>query len=312
MEDLTTEPPMDRWPILILGIQMRSGTNFLCNLLRRHPACASPGKHHVWEDYLLYHADVLRNYARKVCSHWGPQVTLDQDRVLQSMGAALLALLHRYGGGYRLLLKTPFVDGLELFPRLWPRAFCIVLVRDCCDLAESSHRSFGTNYESAMRAWARAAQRILDLCDGGKPADPHAILVRFEDLVQDPERELIRIFEHVHLPAEAYDFAAATQLPVLGSSETRADHDTVHWKPVQKSSAFNPVNRAASWPRYRRLRYAHVAGAQAARLGYDVPAAQPLPRLAANVVGDTYWHLRELGKLVRRTTALSRHRRFRS
>ena len=67
--------------IFILGIMQRSGTNYLNNLLLLHPDCEYPGI--VWEDYLVAHAELLRDYADAVYQHWQPAW---KEKLVGSMG----------------------------------------------------------------------------------------------------------------------------------------------------------------------------------------------------------------------------------
>jgi len=56
-------------PIFIIGIMERSGTNFLCDLLKLDPDCAhvhSP----IAEDHLLKRADLLIKYADFLQGLW--------------------------------------------------------------------------------------------------------------------------------------------------------------------------------------------------------------------------------------------------
>lgn len=73
------------------------------------------------------------------------------------------------------------------------------------------------------------------------------------------------------MPRDEYDFAAAIDAPVIGSSEVVADtRSTVHWQPVKRSSTFDPLGRASMLSVYQKPRIAWIAGPVASRLGYKV------------------------------------------
>lgn len=55
-----SHPDLCRDPIFILGILMRTGTNFLYDLVRLHLDCDVPTP--VPEDYLVHCADLLAEY----------------------------------------------------------------------------------------------------------------------------------------------------------------------------------------------------------------------------------------------------------
>jgi hypothetical protein len=181
--------------------------------------------------------------------------------------ASFLASLARPGSaGPRryVVTKTPSIKGLHLLP-LFPRTRGIVLVRDGRALVESGMRSFGWAFEAATGRWARAAEAIRAAQDGGVPF----LLVRYEDLVSDLRAELTRVFDYLGLEAGVYDFVAAENLPVKGSSALRAESGRVDWRPVEKTPDFQPLQRAAGWSAARRSRFEWLAGRQSAYFGYE-------------------------------------------
>ena len=58
-------------PIFILGIMPRSGTNYLWDLLRVHPACA-PAREPIREDFFIEESDDLLAFTRHVAERWDP------------------------------------------------------------------------------------------------------------------------------------------------------------------------------------------------------------------------------------------------
>ena len=65
-----SHPDLCRDPIFILGILMRTGTNFLYDLVRLHLDCDVPTP--VPEDYLVHCADLLAEYVGSVAANWRP------------------------------------------------------------------------------------------------------------------------------------------------------------------------------------------------------------------------------------------------
>src|SRR5262249_17818575 len=141
-----------------------------------------------------------------------------------------------------LVTKTPSVDNLRLIS-LFQNSKTIVIVRDGRTLVESGVRSFGWDFESGCRHWARAADLIIAAQTESSPF----LLVRYEDLVGGLQTEMTRILTYLGLDSSVYDFEAASRLPVRGSSTFGVGEKGVHWHPVEKTAAFDPLHRCSTW-----------------------------------------------------------------
>ena len=258
-------------PIFILGILQRSGTNFLYNLLLLHPACGDPAP--VWEDFLCHHADLLSIYVDRVSRGWkmdGVDTSNLKWEVYEHIGNGIVDFLQSRTGGKRLVAKTPSVQNLDCFFKLFPKAKLIIVVRDGRALVESGRRSFGWNYEIAMRRWAEAATVIRAFQEQIKDFSSQYILVRYEDLYRDVENEVKRILAFLDLDSSLYDFEAARNLPIIGTSELKQwGEKSLHWDPVQKKEGFDPLHRSDKWKRALNERFNHIAADQPAHFGYE-------------------------------------------
>jgi len=260
-------------PIFILGIHGRSGTNFLADLLCLHPDCGIPAP--IMEDYLVCHSDLLVRYAESVYWHWSrkPSFGVDEsfaDLLYQSIGNGLISFLTSQINEKRLVTKTPSVGNLKYFFKLFPHAYLLILVRDGRAVVESSVKSFGWDYEETMRKWADAARTILDFDRDTKNSNVKYIIVRYEDLYSNTEEELRRIFAFLDLETETYNLDAALGLPVKGSSVFHGQKEkSVHWKPVEKTSDFNPLQRWSRWNRALHERFNWLAGRYLVQFGYE-------------------------------------------
>ncbi|HWP58306.1 MAG TPA: sulfotransferase [Candidatus Acidoferrales bacterium] len=283
-------------PIFILGISQRSGTNFLFDLLRLHPDCAAPSTN--WEDFLLYHADSLAEYVDAVCRGWRRR-GIDgsvEDLLYARLGEALISVLAARAPGKRIVTKTPSVRNLEFFFKLFPGACLLILVRDGRAVTESRVKTFGESYETAMRRWAEGADRILRFRASADPARCNYRIVRYEDLWNDLDAELRRLCAFLRLDPARYDFHAAANLPVRGSSHFHGDgEERVHWKPVAKTADFNPIGRWHHWPAALRQRFDWLAGEKQAAFGYERAAGEsPCAWKLRNKVADGKWKLSQL------------------
>ena len=247
---------LDRRPIFILGMLQRSGTNFLRDLLVRHPACA--GTEVVAEDFLVHHAELLEEYCDWVHGHWADQyypeeVEEGRVRLMRRLGDGLLEFVRESVEGRRPVVKTPSVRNIRLFYELFEDADLLVIVRDGRDLVESGMRSFGWGFEEAVRNWAHAVRTIRAFEERVGAANRRWRLVRYEDLVTDLEGALRAVFDTVGLDPRDFDFEAAGNLPVRGSSTYRGGRDEVHWEAVGQTDTFRPLRRWADSVSYTHL-----------------------------------------------------------
>lgn len=292
-------------PIFIQGILQRSGTNYLNNLLLLHPDVKSPGL--VWEDFFLAHGDLLTDYIEKTQRRWLPQwvdevsAEFGPQALLGFIGQSLVTFMeaqyrNRLAKGIfpapertpiSLVTATPSVRNLRLFLDLFPNAALIIIVRDGRALVESGVRSFGWDYDEAMHMWTAGARLIQDICQNPK-LEGKFLLVRYEDLYIRTEEEMDKILNFTGLDTSRYDFDAAKNLGVMGSSEVVLAEGSLHWKSIDKSTGFNPLARAREWGPSLRSRFEWIAGEQMRALGYptdEVPRRPAWNRLVDRIYG---------------------------
>ncbi|MGY6555741.1 MAG: sulfotransferase family protein [Wenzhouxiangella sp.] len=266
---------VSRSPVFILGIRPRSGTNYLFDLLRRHPDLSRAAP--FFEDFLLFGAHHLRDYVAQVSSRWDPDWGVKaghEAELLGRLGDAGLAFLEkrRAGAGTRLLSKTPEVANLDLFFQLFPDAKLIVLVRDGRAVTESALKSFDTSFEWQATEWAKAAQHIAEF----QQRTPSALyrLLRYEDLVSETETQLRALLAYLELDPETYPFADIDSLPVRGSAELSVDQGSVHWQPVAPTARFDPLSRFAHWSDDQHRAFNQIAGDALRLFGYEPQVLQ--------------------------------------
>jgi protein-tyrosine sulfotransferase len=305
-------------PIFILGIMPRSGTNFLWDLLRLHPQCA-PARAPVAEDFFLEHSDHLVEYVREVRAVWDPewgQFDADiSDQLAASLGEGLLSFLW-VDRDRRLLAKSPSVKNLHRFFTFWPGARLIVLIRDGRSVVQSCMATFGWDFDMAAHWWADAADQILRFQRmNEQPADRYRV-VRYEDLVDDPRPTLTSLLDFLELDREPFDFDAAADLPVRGSSRYFGrGRGSVHWEPIEKRPDFDFKQNWRGWEEEMHQRFEWIAGRQLRALGYsdEVSAATGIGPRLRNSVADVRWYVKHrmrpsLGTATRPLRRWLRHR----
>jgi protein-tyrosine sulfotransferase len=283
-------------PIFILGLTPRTGTNYMWDLVRLHPHCAG-GREPIREDFFLEHAHVLGEFVRDVCGRWDPAWgTVSEQTVAElhsRLGTALLDFLCT-DGDRRLVTKNPSVAGIERVFTFFPTAQVIILARDGRAVVESCVRTFRWDVDLATRRWAIAAATALRFLESRTADDPAVRLVRYEDLVAEPRRQVTQLLSFLDLDVAAYDFSAAERLPVRGSSIFRGGKAQVHWDPLERTSDFNPLLRWTHWTAEQHRRFAWLAGKQQIALGYGVGDAVPTTGVARarERLTSARWHVR--------------------
>lgn len=268
--------------IFILGIMPRSGTHFLWNLLCLHPDC---DKSAIPEDGLVSKSDLLARYINLNYHVWQSEGDLPaipaRDLLTQSIGEGLMTFLRRARKAADLLegqpgkeapyivTKFPQVTNIDKFFRLFPKQKLLVLVRDGRDLAESINVSFRYSREEAIRDWATAARRIAAFEKKWADRNDQYCVIRYEDLHAHTEAEMRKIMGFLGLDIEKYDFSAALDLPVVGSSVFQRGEGDVHWTPVSKTAAFNPLSRTQGWTRGQHERFNWLARSELRAFGYE-------------------------------------------
>lgn len=258
-------------PIFIIGVMRRCGTNFVSHLLRLHPDCGAPPL--VWEDFLLATSHLLDEYVDTASGHWTGslgKVPEGLDSALcRHLGNSLVSFLIEQVDAKRVVTKTPDVRNLESFFKWFPDARLLIVIRDGRAVVESFVRSFGTSYEATMRDWAVAADTIFRFDQANKSSGFKYLIVRYEDIYTDSEQELRRILDFLDLSAEVYDFEAAANLPIRGSSVFHGEKKTIHWKPIEKTTDFKPLQRWSHWERTMHERFNWIAGQYLVQFGYE-------------------------------------------
>lgn len=293
-------PTLFREPMFLLGISQRSGTNFLANLLCLHPDCSLPAP--IQEDYVLHCARPLMDYADGLYASWvkGWGITPSlKDDLSRHLGYGLLSFLCSRTKSKRLLTKMPSVQNLDSFFRLFPKAYLLILVRDGRSVTESYAKSFHFSYERAMRKWAAGARTIVDFHRVNSDLGLNYMIVKYESLVSDTEREISKVLNFLKLDRASYDLKAALNLPVFGSCMYKDNQGKVHWNPVQKTADFDPLNRFSHWKKAKHERFRWIGSKYNTELGYTQQGYHTgwFHWSAWNALMDVKWYMVETFRL---------------
>lgn len=267
-------------PIFMLGIMPRSGTNYLWDLVRLHPDVGTTDP--VMEDFMVAESHHLHRFVSNAYAHWSPEWGVDERlrrELTERLGAAVIEFLAVRAGGRRFVTKTPSVRSLEHVFEFFSDARVVIIIRDGRSVIESGVRTFGWEYERAMHRFAAAARTIIRFQESDAPRDRYRI-VRYEDAFRDPAGTMHDLLPFLGLEPSRYDFSAACNLPVRGSSRVLERSDEIHWEPVKDLENFNPVTRWKNWDRKRHERFNWIAGRWQRKLGYDLVETEGRSRFA--------------------------------
>ena len=253
--------------IFIHGVMPRSGTNYLADLLQRHKDVFS-FTHHFWEFPLLAFTgnveDLQSDFNRRISRYPGSLKSFEFSAYLN---AGMMKNLQQLSDEptKTMLFKFPFVHYLRLFRTLFPRDYLLLVLRDGRDVVASSLQTFGSgflkkNFSDYCKEWDYATRCILKYAQGGTFQNSRTIVVKYEDVYQDPEKNIRRILGTLPLNAKRFDFQNIRNEPIRGSSSLRDKHGKVIWRPQEHPETFNPIGRWANWPSSLKSKFKKSAG----------------------------------------------------
>jgi hypothetical protein len=122
-----------------------------------------------------------------------------------------------------------------------------------------------------MKRWAESSRLVIDFMKGKEHAGRGKSwqLVRYEDLVTDPEKVARGIVKFLRIDESRFQWSKLNCLPVRGSSGIYDEQGKVSREAVDKPSDFSPIGRWREWSRWRKRRFKKIAGRELIELGYE-------------------------------------------
>jgi hypothetical protein len=260
---------VDRKPAIILhGIMRRSGTNYIGELIGRHPNIYSyPGQ--VWEVPLLSTSPHLIEAQKTFINCYKRNRNkFRQTDFLPLFGSSFIAYLHSFVPEHqRMLIKVPNVDQIWNFANLFPDEKLVILERDGRDIVASTMKTWPHyDFNQVCIQWQKNQELILKL--KSKSGTASIYFAKFEDAVFNPKTFVKDLFEKLGVDGTSYPYDQIDQIPLKGSSEIKVD-GKVTWEDVKKPKSFNPMGRWRSWSDRQKATFKKYSGPTLIRSGYS-------------------------------------------
>ncbi len=244
-----------RFPVFIVG-SPRSGTSMLHWALCQHEKLWGSEESELFVPFTR-HLDAVYDKARRFKgTNWLEAQQVDRDAFYAFMGAGIDALYASRAGGRHWVEQTPSNTwALPEIYRLLPDARFLFIHRDGRQIVESMTSMWRWRFMKAAKTWKEANHLAMRF----EKDHPEATLrIAYENLVQDPEQELQRVWQF------------------LGLSECREstrfilDKDPINTSPQyaaqDRLEKLEP--RYGQWSWYKRLLFGKIAGRQMRALAY--------------------------------------------
>lgn len=210
-----------RAPLFVIGVD-RSGTTLLSMMLDSHSRIAIPYESHFITKYYMereQYGDLKNSIERRKqfvksilseydVQEWDHQINLEDIDInacntLEDTVSQIFSAYARYFGKDIWAVKSPrYTLYLHMLNRMFPTARFIHIIRDGRDVANSLvlQRWGPNNFVSALRYWAetvKCARKMLRMLP-----DDRFVELRFEELVNRPDKELEKICSFVGVAFE--------------------------------------------------------------------------------------------------------------
>ncbi|ADM09426.1 hypothetical protein PB2503_06802 [Parvularcula bermudensis HTCC2503] len=266
-------PPNKRM-IFLYGVMPRSGTNYLFELLLRHPQIV---KSAIPFDELpvLAAPEVYDEPRRMIGRLHSPSAEAFQPMEWMTFSVSGLRnrLLDLAPDDSVTLIKEPHAFNLDLLSTVFPLDQYILIARDGRYVVDSFKRTFaqqilGRTFEDICLEFKAAAEKMLEV----RAALPEEKVryVQYEQCVRHPKDTISSLTDWIgglDRPPSEEDLAS---IPVLGSStHSKRTKGQVSWEPVEADESFDPTSRKLDWSEEYTSTFERICGDVNRRLGYS-------------------------------------------
>jgi len=293
--------------VFVMGAA-RSGTTWLQELLSQSPKVVSTPETHLFDYYL---GSLERTWARYDRYQTRLPRFMDRDRYVDAcrlLADRVFADLARTRPEAAIVLeKTPnhawmwrFIDAL------YPRAHLVFTIRD--------PRAVAASYRAASRTWAkrwagiggmevaRLWVRVAEAARSAREERANVQIVKYEDLLADPEAGLAAVFAGLGHPIDA-----STAHDYVEACKPEAMRQRMMARGSQQAYVQNFIRKARSDSWREELKPRHVATVESVAghlmpaFGYECVTAgrAPVPAFVDRAVDSFRWRTNRVAKRVK-------------
>ncbi|MGF1476333.1 MAG: sulfotransferase [Geminicoccaceae bacterium] len=254
------------------GVLPRSGTNFVANAIALHPHTSAYPRQMFEFPALRLKAGAVALRSEFLALFPRNQGSVSDHELLGYLISGWMRCLQHEAGDRALLFKCPHAQNIGLFSSLYPRDKLVLCLRDGRDVIASSMKTFSgspwrKSFGQMAAEWAAATEAMLTFEAGRVNTNPNVLVVRYEDMVREPNATISRLLTHLGLNEDDYPFDQLAAMPVFGSSTNQAE-GTSRWQPTAADQNFSPIGRWQSWPPRQKRAFERIAGDALAQAGY--------------------------------------------
>jgi hypothetical protein len=278
--------------IILLGQQVRSGTNFVGVTLSLHPdvICIPPnislGEFNLFRDSAIKR-EIFESIVDK--SFGSGLNREDFPKFMQEYGTLWVKLLiekYNISEGKTIFIKSPFIDHVDLWCMAFPNSQIALLCRDGRDTVVSSikatndKRSWHTitiglkkriNFYSGRfflnytRGWKNSANKYIEVQE-----TPRIKKFKYEDL-NNSEKGIEEILKFYRLNTSPSILNKCVNAPVVGSSFgiDRKGMVKPNWQPDPNKNKFVFSGKWHKWNFLKKIIFKEIAGNELISLNYE-------------------------------------------
>ena len=249
--------------VYVAGIYQRIGTNFIGRILINHKDMCRPEGH--WELPILDASDDYLNFFHNFsATRFNNRLDYKLEDFCRVFGEGMLQLMYdrvaQNKNAKYIVQKNPGTLGLKNFKLFFPEAKLIILLRDGKDVMASylSASKLSGKKFNPRRYWLGyifcknfrdSALRILDYV---KSNHENVLVVKYEDLTDKLEPQLLRIAEFLEIEADRDWLGACAGMSVKGSTfysksgegdKFEEKGNSTNWLDQKKTENFKPIGR---------------------------------------------------------------------
>lgn len=278
--------------IILLGLRVRSGTNFVGTTLKQHPDIQTIPPTSSSGEFNLFREESIKNKVFNSIANRSFGSGVDKKdfpefmKLYGNLWIKFLTNKFNLDENKTLFLKSPRVKETHLWQLAFPNAKIVLLCRDGRDNVISSIKA-----SNDKRNWHKLSHKfkkrinyytgrnfINSSKDWAKNAKIYREIVETKSLKKIKYEELNNSYQGVESLLDFYDLNSSKDIvekclaaPVVGSSFGVNNHKVKkpNWEPNYDKSKFKFTGKWSRWNKIQKDIFKKIAGKQLVDLGYE-------------------------------------------